>query len=201
MRFVLFFATATLAIAGEFTTSVGDTYPFKVSAIATDATGNTYVVGSRMLGGYSLGAFITGITTGYSTISQALTVSETDVFVTKLDPTGKALFTDTFAGKGVNSGNAIAVDPSGNIYIAGHTTSDDFPLSKALQTQPSADGTGFIVKLSNDGSTILYSTYFGGALGVTSITSSQPILKAIFISPATPTRPISHIPPECPSAQ
>lgn len=99
MRFVLFFATATLAIAGEFTTSVGDTYPFKVSAIATDATGNTYVVGSRMLGGYSLGAFITGITTGYSTISQALTVSETDVFVTKLDPTGKALFTDTFAGK------------------------------------------------------------------------------------------------------
>jgi uncharacterized protein (TIGR03437 family) len=96
---------------------------------------------------------------------------QTDVFVTKLDPTGKVLFTDTFAGKGSDSGSAIALDPTGNIYIAGSTSSDDFPLSKALQTQPNTDGTGFIVKLSNDGSTILYSTYFGGTLGTTSITS------------------------------
>jgi hypothetical protein len=94
-----------------------------------------------------------------------------DVFVTKLDPTGKVLFTDTFAGKGNDMGTAIAVDPSGNIYIAGSTTSDDFPLSKALQIQPSTYGTGFIVKLGNDGSTILYSTYFGGTLGATFINS------------------------------
>jgi uncharacterized protein (TIGR03437 family) len=173
MRFVLLFTAATLAIAGEFTTSVGDTYPFKVSAIATDATGNTYVVGSRMLNGYGgVYAIVTGILPStFVGVANLLTVPDIDVFVTKLDSTGKVLFTDTFAGKGVDSGNAIAVDLSGNIYIAGHTTSDDFPLSKALQSQPSADGTGFIVKLSNDGSTILYSTYFGGTLGVTSITS------------------------------
>ena len=44
-------------------------------------------------------------------------------------------------------------------------------MSKALQTQPNTAGTGFIVKLSNDGTTILYSTYFGGTLGGTSISS------------------------------
>jgi beta-propeller repeat-containing protein len=31
----------------------------------------------------------------------------------------KLLFTDTFAGKGIDTGTAIARDPSGNVYIAG----------------------------------------------------------------------------------
>ena len=173
MRFVLFFVTAALAIAGQFSTSIGDVYPFQISAITTDSAGNTYVVGSRNLGGYALtGVFINPFSTPVSVSGLgAFLWIQTDVFVTKLDPTGKVLFTDTFAGKGSDSGSAIALDPTGNIYIAGSTSSDDFPLSKALQTQPNTDGTGFIVKLSNDGSTILYSTYFGGTLGTTSITS------------------------------
>jgi uncharacterized protein (TIGR03437 family) len=162
MRFVFFFIT-TLAIAGGFTTSLGDAYPYAVSAIAIDAAGNTYVVGSRAIG---TDAFRVG-TNG--TVGPIGTGS--DVFVSKLDPNGKLLFTDTFAGKGVDTGTAIAVDPSGNIYIAGTTTSTDFPLSNALQAQPSAYATGFIMKLSNDGATILYSTYFGGTLGQSAITS------------------------------
>jgi uncharacterized protein (TIGR03437 family) len=170
MRFV-FFLTTTLAIAGEFTTSLGDVYPYTVSAITTDAAGNTYVVGSRSIG---TNAFRIGTDGTVGPIS-----SGSDVFVSKLDPTGKLLFTDTFAGKGVDTGTAIAVDPSGNIYIAGTTTSPDFPLSRALQTQifPAGTingvpaGTGFIVKLSNDGTEILYSTYFGGTLGQSAITS------------------------------
>jgi hypothetical protein len=34
-----------------------------------------------------------------------------------------------------------------------------------------AIGSGFITKLSNDGTTVLYSTFFGGTLGQTAITS------------------------------
>lgn len=164
MRFVLFLWCSTLAIAGEFTTALGDSYPYKISAITTDSAGNTYVVGSRAIGVPTV-AFRIG------TSSFSLPAAS-DIFVSKLDPTGKLLFTDTFAGKGTDVGLAIALDPSGNIYIAGTTTSDDFPLSKALQTTPNSTyGTGFIIKLSNDGSTILYSTYFGGTFGPTSITS------------------------------
>src|SRR5580704_13572094 len=160
MRFALFL-TATLAIASEITTSLGDANPYLVSAITTDPAGNTYVVGSRQPG--------TPPAIGFDL---EYIPPDADVFVTKLDPNGKILFTDTFAGKGVDTGSAIAVDPSGNIYIAGTTTSPDFPLSKALQTQPNPTyGTGFIIKLTNDGSTILYSTYFGGTLGATSISS------------------------------
>jgi uncharacterized protein (TIGR03437 family) len=94
-----------------------------------------------------------------------------DVFVTKLDPTGKVLFTDIFGGKGIDTGNAIALDPSGNIYVGGATSSSDFPLSKALQNQPCVDNgaTGFIIKLTNDGTAILYSTFFGGTQGPSGI--------------------------------
>ena len=144
MRWVLFFLTAR-AIAGSFTTYIGTTYPYTVSAVTTDAASNTYIVGSR----------------SYSPTA-------TDLFLTKLDPTGAILFTDVFGGNGITTGNAIALDPSGNIYIAGTTSANDFPLSKALQTVP---GHGFIMKLSNDGTTILYSTYFGGAKGPSSITA------------------------------
>ena len=166
MRLVLFLIT-TLAIAGDFTTSLGDTYPYTISAITTDSAGNTYVVGSRQFG--VAGVFFFSGRAAPPTIF--FLPGGSDVFVSKLDPNGQLLFTDTFGGKGVDQGTAIALDPSGNIYIAGTTTSPDFPLSKALQTQPNTSGTGFIMKLSSDGTTILYSTYFGGSLGGTSISS------------------------------
>jgi uncharacterized protein (TIGR03437 family) len=171
MRFLLFFTATFLittepAIAGQFTTVIGGAYPVAVSAITADAAGNTYVVGGTQIAGTP--SFVNSSISG-----------QTHVFVAKLDPNGKVLFTDTFAGQGVDTGYAIAVDPSGNIYIAGTTTSPDFPLNHALQTQifpgPAnnglAIGSGFITKLSNDGSTVLYSTFFGGTQGESSIKS------------------------------
>src|SRR6202142_868180 len=119
MRFALFLAFTSLAMAGEFTTSIGGVYPSAVSAITTDSAGNTYVVGSRQLPGTP--AFV----------DPFVEQPNSDVFVPKLDPKGNLLFTDSFAGKGVDTATAIAVDPSGNIYIAGATNSPDFPLSRA----------------------------------------------------------------------
>jgi uncharacterized protein (TIGR03437 family) len=171
MRLVLLVLIPTIATAGDFTTSLGDTYPYMVSAITTDAAGNTYVVGSRAVSGIvnTVSANVNFLPLG---ILENLLSSGSDVFLTKLDPNGKVLFTDIFGGKGSDVGAAIALDPVGNIYIAGATTSDDFPLSNALQTQANpADGSGFIIKLSNDGRTIYYSTYFGGSLGLTFVSS------------------------------
>lgn len=163
---VLLSVRPSFAVAGQFTTVIGGAYPFAVSAIATDSAGNTYVVGSTQLA--DTPSFVN------SSIG-----AEAHVFVAKLDSSGNVLFTDMFAGQGVDTGAAIAVDSSGNIYIGGTTSSPDFPLSKALQTQIFLAGTvdgvpvgsGFVIKLSNDGTTILYSTFFGGTLGQSGITS------------------------------
>ena len=73
MRLAAVLFTVALANAGQFSTSLGDYYPYTISAIATDSAGNTYVTGSRQL-----------------TLPSDI---QTDVFVTKLDPSGNLLFT------------------------------------------------------------------------------------------------------------
>ncbi len=163
----VFLIFSTLAIAGEYTTYIGDAYPRNVAAIATDAAGNTYVTGNRGASGVPTAVIIVG--NPFSFVPSNSLVPPNDVFVSKIDPSGKVLFTNTFAGKGTDQALTVAVDPSGNIYIAGTTTSPDFPISNALQSQTGLSGAGFIVKLSADGTTMLYSTYFGGLQGPTSI--------------------------------
>ena len=54
---------------------------------------------------------------------------------------------------------AIAVDPAGNVYVTGSTTSLDFPVTKGAYA---STGTSFLFKLNPDGS-VGYSTYFTGA--------------------------------------
>ncbi len=135
------------ALGAEYSTYIGDNYPYHSAAITTDAAGNAYIAGSRLLS----------------------PPASTDVFLTKLDPNGSLVFTVALGGKGIDTSTSIVLDPAGKIYVAGSSTSLDFPLSKALQKKPNSGGSGFIVKFSPDGGTILYSTWFGGTLGASSI--------------------------------
>ncbi len=62
-----------------------------------------------------------------------------------------------------NPTQGIAVDSSGNVYVAGYTQSTDFPVQNALQaTSTTQAQTGFIAKLNAAGSQLIYSTYIGG---------------------------------------
>lgn len=83
-----------------------------------------------------------------------------DAFITKLSPTGDTILYSTYFG-GLHDDRAamIALDEASNIVIAGFTDADDFPLVNPLQTTPNDV---FISKLSADGSTLMFSTYFGG---------------------------------------
>ncbi|MBW2145909.1 MAG: SBBP repeat-containing protein [Deltaproteobacteria bacterium] len=110
--------------------------------IAVDDAGNAYVIGYA------------GSTGG-----------ESDVFVTKLNPSGSAVIYSTYlGGSGIEEGLDIAVDSSGNAYITGETKSTDFPTASPYQaTSAGGDGDAFVAKLSESGSTLIYSTYLGGS--------------------------------------
>lgn len=148
-------AYAAVARAATYTTYIGDTYSYQVSAIAADASGNTYLTGSRIV-----------IPASTSNTEEAIT----DVFVSKLDPSGNLTPIATFSGKGTDQSNSIAVDPAGNIYIAGTTTSPDFPLHNPLQPTGAQllQTTGFLMKLAPDGS-MIYATFLGGTQGYSSM--------------------------------
>jgi hypothetical protein len=89
-----------------------------------------------------------------------------DVFVTKLNATGSALVYSTYiGGNGSDTGFAIAVDSSGNAYVAGGTSSNNFPTVNPLQsTYGGGSSDAFLAELNASGSALIYSTYIGGSL-------------------------------------
>jgi uncharacterized protein (TIGR03437 family) len=144
-RLILAAACALSSAAADYTTYIGDQYTYHVTAIAADSHGNTYVTGSR--------AVVPASAYNLHSLS--------DVFVSKVDLLGNPVLVATISGNGSEQANGIAVDPSGNIYLVGSTTSTDFPLLHPLQT---LNGGSFLVKLGPNGS-VIYSTYMGGTKG------------------------------------
>ena len=82
----------------------------------------------------------------------------------------------TFLGGSADSfGDAIAVDKAGNAYVAGGTTSSDFPTTAhSYQPKYAGDngsgyqgvvGDAFVTKLNSTGTKVIYSTYIGGSGG------------------------------------
>ncbi len=87
-----------------------------------------------------------------------------DVFVAKLTGDGTdLLFSTVLGGSGIDRGYACDLDPDGDIYVTGITYSNNFPLASALYGTFGGVYDLFILKLSSDGSQLLYSTYVGGS--------------------------------------
>jgi hypothetical protein len=121
--------------------------------IAVDGTGNAYITGSTGSTDFPMtpGAF------------QPTLAGQADAFVTKLDLTGSTLVYSTYlGGSGTDEGRGIAVDGTGNAYVAGRTDSEDFPTTTG--TGPPGSGDAFVTKLDPTGSGLVYSTYLGGHL-------------------------------------
>jgi uncharacterized protein (TIGR03437 family) len=91
-----------------------------------------------------------------------------DAFVIKLDPMGQLIYATYLGGDGNDFGGAIAVDASGNAYVAGTAGSNpgtgNFPITpNAAFAKPTATGNdGFITKLNPSGNELLYSTFVPG---------------------------------------
>jgi len=133
------------------------------NAIAVDSQGNAYITGQV----YSTTFPVTA--GAFQTTDPGAENQAPAAFVTKLNASGTALVYSTYlGGSGDEQGSAIAVDAAGNAYVAGQTTSTNFPVTAgALQTtNMSAENnpiTGFVAKLNSSGTNLIYSTYLGGS--------------------------------------
>ncbi|MGB9177925.1 MAG: SBBP repeat-containing protein, partial [Pyrinomonadaceae bacterium] len=130
--------------------------------IALDSAGNAYICGVTNSTNFPTANAIQG------TFSPPLdpTLVSRDGFVTKLNAAGTALVYSTYLG-----GNKddlcykIAVDASGNAYVAGETGSANFPTANAIQgTYGGGFKDAFITKINSAGSAFVYSTYLGGTI-------------------------------------
>ena len=89
-------------------------------------------------------------------------------FVVKWSPDGsKMLYSTFFGGSYSDQITAITVDPQGEAIIAGTTTSSDFPVTQTIsEASPAPASSGFVAKLSADGSQSIYSSLLGASKGV-----------------------------------
>lgn len=136
----------------------GGTYDIGMG-IAVDATGAAYVSGATSSDDFPVtpGAYDEtyndpGITYEYS-----------DVFVTKLNPSGSDLVYSTYlGGGGWDYGRDLAINAAGEAYLLAVTMSNHFPTTPGAfcRYRPGYDDIA-LAKLNATGSKLLYSTYLG----------------------------------------
>lgn len=83
-----------------------------------------------------------------------------DAFVAKLDGAGALAWATYLGGSDSDFGESITLDAAGNPYVAGVTSSLDFPTTvEAFQNRIRDYGDAFVTKLEPNGTGLVYSTY------------------------------------------
>ncbi len=150
-----------------YATFLGGRREERGSGIAVDASGAAYITGETRSDDFPVTA--NAFQRTYGGTVELGPLSFGDVFVTKLDPTGRSLLYSTFlGGRSVEQPGDIAVDAQGRMVITGSTQSEDFPISPdAPQRQyggglamPGATSDAFVVRLNEHGER-MWATYFG----------------------------------------
>jgi hypothetical protein len=135
-----------------YATYIGGSGDDRAAAIAVNTSGQAYVTGSTASTNFPLALPLRTTLGGSKT-----------AFVLKLNAAGNQfLFSTYLGGTNYDVGTAIAVDASGNAYIAGDTQSLNFPVLGGVQAALGGGIDTFVTKLTAAG-TLSYSTYLGGA--------------------------------------
>jgi hypothetical protein len=152
-----------------------DVFVTKLNQAGSALLYSTYIGGSSADIGESIAvdvlfnAYVTGETrsTDFPTTPLAFDTSHNggeDAFVAVLNATGSGLVYSTFLGGSADEqGRGIAVDLGEAAYVAGVTTSSNFPTTTgAFDNSYNFGGDGFVTKLNVGGMTLAYSTFLGG---------------------------------------
>ena len=191
--FVTAFASTVTNLNILYSTYLGGSNYDVATGIAADANGSAYVCGSSSSFNFpNTATNVLYLSDGYSAHTNTAlhtnkvdTAINTNGFLTRIDWDGNrrtnwigysARFGGHGASKGYDVANGVAVDPAGNAYVIGTTTSTNFPVTtnnlSAYLTAKNNRGKGkknssdvFIIAFTNNCSALLYSAYLGGEGG------------------------------------
>jgi RHS repeat-associated protein len=125
-------------------------------AVAVNALGHAYVTGVGQSG-------MTTTTGAYQTTMSGME----GAFVAKFSPDGTSLDYSTYVGgTGMMDSawaNGIAIDSTGNAYIAGDVSTGSFPTTTGAYQTSGGAGDAFVAKLNSGATALGYSTYLGNS--------------------------------------
>jgi len=119
-------------------------------SVHADPAGNIAVAGRTSSGNYPVAG-----------AAQSALAGKHDACLTVFTPNGIRVFSTYFGGSEDEYAYAVTCDQSGNIFAAGSTESDDFPILNAFQKKRGFFVDAWVAKFSSVG-TPLWSTYYGG---------------------------------------
>lgn len=151
-----------------------------MTSSAVDSNGNVYIAGSTDADILPLAP--RSLQTNFnatSCLESSLIVPCRHGFIVKVAADGGVLWSTYLGGTGMDEIRGIALDPSGNVYVAGWTASADFPVTPgAYRTR---QGDGFVAGISADGRRLLAATYIGGQANAIAVDTHGAVFVAGFV--------------------
>ncbi len=129
------------------------------TGIAVDGAGNVYVSGYTISWDFPAVNAIQGSPQG-----------DYDAVLFELGPSGSLQYSTYLGGTGSDAANAVAVDPAGQVYIAGRTQSGNFPLADPLQSTGAGPSSAFLTQVVSAGSCTYLVAPGSGSFGPNAIT-------------------------------
>jgi hypothetical protein len=161
------------------------------TSLAVDTSGNAYITGEAGSASFPI---TPGVFQSVNHTSFGITA-----FVTKLDSNGGLVYSTFLGGNSKDQGNSILVDDSGEAYVAGGTSSTNFPVTSGtlpvtFTTTDAYNSIGFVTKLNATGSALVYSTLigadgpasYGAAADTIALDKSGNVLVAGYTGPGFP---------------
>ena len=143
------------------TVKIDDGSSTSINALQLDGSGRLYLTGKTNSARFftSPGAFQRSILMK-PVVPGSGSVGSFDAFVIRMDSKLSIQYSTLLGGEGEDVATSLVVDGNGIATVAGFSNSRTFPLRAPLQSIFSASS-GFIARVSDDASSLLYSTYLG----------------------------------------
>ncbi|KPA11250.1 cell surface glycoprotein (s-layer protein) related protein, partial [Candidatus Magnetomorum sp. HK-1] len=133
----------------------------EIKDVAVNASGEVYVAGTTWSSNMPLTLALSGKTQTFDPTNHVH-----DIFVARFNSNLTQLLSATFiGGSEFDTARAIELDPDGNVFVCGQTTSSDFPIpgAAAFKKTHQGEGDGIVIRMSADLTNMLSASFFGGS--------------------------------------